>query len=408
MRAEVVSVGTELLLGQLVDTNAPYLAGKLPELGLDLYFISQAGDNQARLAETLRRAWDRSDVVLTTGGLGPTEDDVTREAIAQMLGEEMKVDGELAATLRSFFSRRGGTMPERNLKQATLVPSAQAIPNPRGTAPGWWVEREGKVLAAMPGPPHEMQFMWEEQVAPRLARRFHDAIIVSRTIKTWGIGEGTVDEMLTPLLHSQNPTIGVYAKSDGIHLRLTAKAKGREEAWELLRPLESQVRSILGASVWGMDEDTLEKLAGKLLQERGYTLAVMESCTGGLLASTLTDVPGSSAYFKGGVIAYSNALKVAHGVPAELLDRQGAISDEAAVAMAEGVRHSLGAQVGLATTGVAGPEPLEGKPVGQVHLAVVTPQGQQVSRTLYPGPRELVKRRSATAALILLRRALLA
>ncbi|MBI3954211.1 MAG: competence/damage-inducible protein A [Chloroflexi bacterium] len=407
MRAEIISIGTELLLGQLVDTNAAYLAGKLPELGLDLHFISQVGDNQGRLAETLRRAWDRSDVVLTTGGLGPTEDDVTREAIAQMLGEEMKTAPELEANLRAFFSRRGASMPARNLKQATLVPSATALPNPRGTAPGWWVERGGKTLAAMPGPPHEMQFMWEQEVAPRLARRFHDAVIVSRTIKTWGIGEGTVDEMLTPLLHSNNPTIGVYAKTDGIHLRLTAKAKTREAAGELLRPLEEQVRATMGGSVWGVDDETLEQIVGRLLKERGYALAVMESCTGGLLASTITDAPGSSAYFKGGVVAYDNAVKMAHGVPAQLIEAHGAVSAEVALAMAEGIRRSLGAEVGLATTGVAGPEPLEGKPVGEVHLAVATARGGQASRALYPGTRELIKRRTATAALFLLRRALL-
>jgi nicotinamide-nucleotide amidase len=269
------------------------------------------------------------------------------------------------------------------------------------------VERPDKILAAMPGPPHEMTFMWEHEVAPRLAARFREAVIVSRTIKTWGIGEGSVDEMLTPLLHSNNPTIGVYAKPDGIHLRLTAKAKTKDQAWGLLGPLEEQVRAIMGASVWGIDDETMEQVVGKLLKERGYSLAIMESCTGGSIASAITDVPGSSTYFQGGVVAYSNAVKVAHGVPAELIEAHGAVSAEVAVAMAEGVRRSLRADVGLATTGVAGPEPLEGKPVGEVHLAVATPRGSEASRGLYPGPREMIKRRASTGALFLLRRALL-
>ena len=224
MKAEIVSVGTEILLGEILDTNAQYLAVRLPPMGIDVYYVSTAGDNLQRLADTIGRAHKRSDLVLITGGLGPTEDDLTREAIALSLDEEMYVDREMEERLRSFFAARGFTFPERNVKQAMLIPSARAIPNPRGTAPGWWVEKDGRIIVAMPGPPPELERMWEVEVAPRLAQLGTGEVIVSRTLKTIGIGEGHLDETLGELLKSQNPTIGVYAKPDGVHVRLTAKA----------------------------------------------------------------------------------------------------------------------------------------------------------------------------------------
>jgi nicotinamide-nucleotide amidase len=205
MKAELISIGTELLLGEILDTNAQYIAARLPPLGIDLFYMSKVGDNLDRLTEVIGRAWDRSDLVLATGGLGPTEDDLTREAIAAVLGEELRVDQGLAQQLRDFFAGRGAVMPERNLKQATLIPSARAIPNPRGTAPGWWVEREGKVIVAMPGPPTEMERMWNDEVAPELERRPTGAVLISRTLKTVGLGEGHVDELLSPILKSTNP-----------------------------------------------------------------------------------------------------------------------------------------------------------------------------------------------------------
>jgi len=215
MKAEIVSIGTELLLGEITDTNASYLASQLPMLGTDLLWVTQVGDNLVRMRECLERAWGRSDLVLTTGGLGPTEDDLTREAIAEMMGEELKVDPELERGLRGFFSIRGFPMPESNIKQATLIPSAKAITNPRGTAPGWWVEREGRILIAMPGPPSEMQRMWQKEVSGRLRERLGHEIILSRTIKTFNMAESAVDEMVSPLLSSTNPTLAVYAKPEG-------------------------------------------------------------------------------------------------------------------------------------------------------------------------------------------------
>jgi nicotinamide-nucleotide amidase len=407
MKAEIISIGTEILLGELLDTNANYLAARLPALGIDLYWMTQAGDNLGRLTEAFRRAWDRSDLTLATGGLGPTEDDVTREAIAAALDEPLSVQPELEAQLRAFFTSRGLLMPESNVKQAALIPSARAIPNPRGTAPGWWVEREGRILVAMPGPPPELERMWEVEVAPRLAALVGGGVIVSRTLKTAGIGEGTVDEMVSALLKSTNPTIGVYAKADGVQLRLTAKAATGEEARRLIAPLEEEARRILGQAIWGADDDTLEGVVGALLEERGLTLATMESCTGGLLASTITDVAGSSAYFKGGFVSYTAEMKVDLGVDAELLGRHGVVSAEVAQDMARACRQRLDADLGIGITGVAGPEPLEGKPAGTVHIGLDDGTAPQAVSYAFAQGRAAVKRRAVTTALALLRRALL-
>jgi len=408
MRAELVSIGTELLLGEILDTNAQYLAARLPALGIDLYYASTVGDNLERLTEVLGRAWGRSDLVITTGGLGPTEDDLTREAIAQVLGEEISGDPELEEQLRSFFARRGVSMPERNLKQVTLVPSARALANPRGTAPGWWVERDGRVIVALPGPPSEMQPMWEEQVAPELARRHPGAVLISRTLKTVGIGEAHLDELVSPLLKSTNPTIGVYARADGVQLRIAAKAASQDEARRLIQPVEEEVRRILGDAVWGADDDTLEGVTGALLRKHGLTLATMESCTGGLLAHTITNVPGSSAYFRGGLVTYATALKIEWGVDASIIEEYGVISPECARDMARAARERLAADVGIGITGVAGPEPQDDKPPGTVHVALDATFGvpMNVSYHFAQG-REAVKRRAVTTALALLRRAVL-
>ena len=407
MKAEIISIGTEILLGDILDTNANYLAARLPALGIDLYWMTQVGDNLGRLTEAFRRARDRSDLTLATGGLGPTEDDVTREAIAAALDELLSVQPELEAQLRAFFASRGLLMPERNVKQAALIPSARAIPNPRGTAPGWWVERGGRILVALPGPPAELERMWEAEVAPRLAALAGGGAIVSRTLKTAGIGEGAVDEIVSPLLKSTNPTIGVYAKADGVHLRITAKAATAEEARSLIAPVEEEARRILGQAVWGADDDTLEGAVGAMLKERGLTLATMESCTGGLLASTITDVAGSSAYFKGGFVSYTAEMKVALGVDAELVARHGVVSAEVAQDMARACRQRLGADIGIGITGVAGPDPLEGKPPGTIHIGLDDGAAPQVISYTFAQGRAATKRRAVTTALALLRRALL-
>ena len=366
------------------------------------------GDNRARLAGLLRQAWERSELVLCTGGLGPTEDDITREAICDVLGEEPHVDPALEADLRAFFARRSYPMPERNLKQAWLTPSTRAIPNPRGTAPGWWAEKDGRIIIAMPGPPAEMTRMWEKEVAPALERRARGAVIVSRTVKTAGLGEGTVDEMVSPLLKSTNPSIGVYAKPDGIHLRITAKATTRAEAESLIAPVQAAVERILGGVIWGYDHDTFEAAVGRMLRERGLTLATMESATGGLLASTLTDAPGASAYLLGGMVAYAIEQKIAWGVPRAVIDEHGVISSECARAMARAARDQTGAALGVGITGVAGPDAQEGQPVGTMHIALDDGTGGDAMSYTFAQSREAIKRRAVTSALQLIRRSLLA
>ena len=407
MRAEIISIGTEILLADIQDTNSRFIASNLPALGIDLYYMHQIGDNLGRLQELIAIAMDRSDLVLCTGGLGPTEDDITREAIAAAVGEEPTIVPELEANLRAFFKHRGYPMPEKNVKQATVSPSGEAIPNPRGTAPGWWVEKDGTILVAMPGPPAEMTGMWDNEVAPRLRERSTGTIIVSRTLKTIGIGEGTVDDTVGPLLTSTNPTIGVYAKRDGVHLRVTAKANTKAEASALIQPAEDRIRELFGSAVWGADDDTLQASVGALLKQQGLTIAVMESCTGGLLASTLTDVPGSSDYFKGGLVTYSEATKRQYGVPAGVIEQHGVVSEETAAAMATAVRSELGADIGVGVTGVAGPEPHGGQPVGTTIIALESPAGTASANYVFAQTREVIKARAVTTALLLVRRAAL-
>ena len=279
MKAEIVSIGTELLLGTINDTNAQYLAQRLAGLGIDCYYVSQVGDNLGRIIEVLARAWERSDLTITTGGLGPTGDDLTREAIAALLGESPVLVPGLEETLRSFFSRRGARMPEQNLKQATVIPSASVIPNPLGTAPGWWVRRDApqgaRSIVSMPGVPYEMKRMWEREVEPHLVR-VTGTVLVSRTLKTLGIGESAAEEAVADLMQGSNPTLAPYAKADGVHLRITAKAADRETAETMIAGLEGKVRERLGTAIYGADDDTPAGVVSSLLDSAGLNVAVLE------------------------------------------------------------------------------------------------------------------------------------
>jgi nicotinamide-nucleotide amidase len=406
MRAEIISVGTELLLGDLTDTNAPFLASQLPSLGIDLYWISQVGDNQARLVEVLKRAWQRSDLILTTGGLGPTEDDLTREAIAELLGEKLKIVPALEHELREFFAHLGMEMPPTNIKQATLIPSAEIIHNASGTAPGWWVEKDKRILIAMPGPPREMKPMWYHQVLPRLRQIVTGAIIVSKTFKTFGLTEASVGELVSPLLSSANPTLGIYAKADGIHLRLTAKAQNQKQAEEMLAPSGARLRSIVGEYIWGTDDDTLEAVVGRMLTEKGLSLAVMESYPGGLLAATITGAPGASTYFKGGLVAGSDEALRAFGVDAGVIS--GASRAEVAQAMAGAARLHLGADIGVSLAGVEEPGEVEERLVTTIYIGIDDGKDRRAITARYPWDRTWVRRRAVTAALFELRKMLAA
>ena len=407
MYAEIIASGTELLMGETQDTNSSWLASQLLPLGLGLRQVSLVGDDLKDFTEVLERSWRRNAYTFTTGGLGPTTDDVTREAIARVISEEVYVDQRQVEVLKNLFRSRGTDMPSPNIKQAWMIPSATAIPNRMGTAPGWWVEKNGHVIVALPGPPGELHDMWEREIVPRIRERVRGNVLLTRTIKTIGLSEGAVDEMASSLFGVENPYLGVYAKPDGIHLRVIARASTQEEAQSLILPVEIQLRSIFQDNIWGTDDETAQESVGQLLRQGGLTLATMESCTGGLLASAITDVPGSSYYFKGGVVSYTNELKIASGVPAELIEKHGAVSSEVAGAMAQAVRQSLGADLGIGVTGVAGPEELEGKPPGTVYIGVAHSGGCESSYQRFPANnRSLIKRRAVTTALLTLRRIL--
>ncbi|MFQ6121473.1 MAG: CinA family nicotinamide mononucleotide deamidase-related protein [Dehalococcoidales bacterium] len=394
MRAEIISIGTELLLGEIVDTNTPFLANQLSLLGIDLYFTSTVGDNYERLSRVLRQAWQRSELILTTGGLGPTQDDITREAIAELLGEDLTVDPGLKQRIVNFFAQRGLEMPPSNLRQATLVPSATAILNPQGTAPGWWIEKDGRIIIAMPGPPGEMQSMWQKKVFPRLQKRT-GAIILSRIVKTFALSEAKVDELVAPLTSSPNPTLATYAKLDGIHLRITAKAAQPEAAQEMIARREAEVRAILTDYIWGVDDETQEGVVGQLLVAKGLSLAVTESFTGGFLTHTLATAPDSQSYFRGGLIATSDEVKVALGIDPQLVASRA--GTEIATAMAILARHKLEASIGIGIEGYSGSA---GNMVpDKVFIAIDSEQiGQHVVRS-YSGRLYQMKKRAAYYAL---------
>src|SRR2546423_13756504 len=298
MKAEVLSIGTELLLGQIVDTNANYLAGRLALLGIDCLHMQTVGDNLGRAKQAIERALGRSDLVVATGGLGPTEDDLTREAIAAALGETPTVDPALESELVAWFSGRGLVMPDRNRKQAWLIPSARALPNPNGTAPGWDVQKDGKRIIAMPGVPREMTPMWEA-VEPSLTR---GGALRWRTLKLLGIGESAVEEKLAELVRSTSPTVATYAKNDGVHVRVADKAASPEEADEHVAQMEQVIRARLGEYVWGTDDETLGVVIGRGLETRAWRLAVAESLSAGDIARSLADAPGAERWFVGAVV----------------------------------------------------------------------------------------------------------
>jgi nicotinamide-nucleotide amidase len=394
MKAEIVSIGTELLLGEILDTNTQFLANQLTSLGIDLYFISSVGDNYERLSGVLEQAWQRSELIITTGGLGPTQDDITREAVAGLLGEKLAVAPTLKREIVGFFKRRGMAMSKSNIKQATLIPSSSAIINPHGTAPGWWVERDGRIIVTMPGPPGEMQYMWQNEVMPRLQKRT-GAVIVSRMIKTFGVSEAAVEELVSLMVSSSNPTLATYAKKDGIYLRIAAKAARTEEAEEIISKREAEVRAVLGDCIWGVDDDTQEGVVGRLLIARGLSLAVAESFTGGFLTLTLSGDPQSQRYFKGGLVAVSDEARLSLGIAPQLA--AGGASAEMAVAMASLARRSLEADIGIGVDGCT--ESIDGVTMEKVFIAIDNGQTEQCTAQSYSGRLYQMRRRAAYQAL---------
>ncbi|HET7489047.1 MAG TPA: competence/damage-inducible protein A [Acidimicrobiales bacterium] len=409
MRCELVAVGTELLLGQVVDTNSTWLAERLAAWGIDCHFHTSVGDNVGRIASVLRLALERSDAVVVCGGLGPTQDDVTREAIAEVLGVPLERDEAVLARIRERFAERGREMVPSNARQADVPRGAAVIRQTRGTAPGLICPAGDKVLYALPGVPHELHDMAERAVLPDLAARAGTrSTIVSRMVRTWGLAESTLAERVAPRLEALeaagNPTLAFLASGvEGIKIRITAKAPTREEALAMVEAEDAELRSLLGVLVFGVDDDTMESAVGALLEDAGLTLGLAESMTGGLVASRLVNVPGSSTWFRGSVVAYDSAVKFGLlSVP-----EGPVVSETAAATMAEGAVRALDADVGLSVTGVAGPAEQEGQPVGTVFIGLRIEGETEVQHHRLPGDRERVRQFATITMLDLLRRRLL-
>jgi nicotinamide-nucleotide amidase len=410
MRCDVVAVGTELLLGQVVDTNSAWIGERLALAGIDSHFQVKVGDNLARIVLALREALARSDAVICCGGLGPTQDDITREAIAQVMNVPLRRDEALGEAIRAMFEARGRQMSENNLRQADVPEGATVIPQTRGTAPGLICPVGHKVIYAVPGVPYEMQEMVERAVVPDLqARAGASATIVSRTLRTWGLAESALAEAiasrLTVLDATGNPTIAFLASGiEGIKVRITAKAGDEATARALLDAEEAEVRALLGTVVFGVDDETMEVAVARLLGRAGLSLGLAESVTGGLVAARLTAVPGASEWFRGSVVSYDRQVKyrvlgVSDGP---------VVSEAAAIEMAVGAARVLGAEVGLAVTGVAGPTEQDGQPVGTVWLGLALDGDASAVQIRLPGDRERIRQFAAISLLDLLRHRLLA
>ena len=403
MRGAVLAVGDELLLGDIVNTNAAWLGEQLAAAGLEVVFSAAVGDDVDRLATALRRALEDADVVVLSGGLGPTVDDLTRDGVARVAGVPMVRSAEIEDQLRAKFAAYGVTMPEAVLRQADVPQGAQALDNPVGTAPGLWLELGGKLVVALPGPPHEMRAV-AGPVLVRLAERTGQ-VVTTRQVHVAGTGESQVAERVEAAV-TLPPGVALAYLAGGAVVRVRFTTSGDPA---VLDPLVQAVDTALGVDAFGHDDDTLDGVVHALLRQTGQTVAVAESLTGGLVGATLSSRPGSSATFRGGLVVYATDLKAQLAdVPTEVLETHGAVSSQTAAALADGARTRLGADWGLGLTGVAGPDEQEGQPVGTVHLAVAGPAGTTVRSLRLPGDRERVRLLAVTGVLDLLRRALLA
>lgn len=405
MVAEILCVGTELLLGDIVNTNAAYLARQLAGLGIDLYTQSVVGDNPERLKESLAIAFSRADLVLMTGGLGPTYDDLTKETVAAYFGRNMRRDEHSYQRLMEYFAKAGKEPTPNNLKQADMPEGAVVFDNDNGTAPGLAVEGNGKIAVLMPGPPYEMTAMFEARIRPYL-QKFSEKVLVSRTIRIVGMGESEVEYRLRDYMLSHlNPTIAPYAKQSEVQLRVTASAKTEEQAYALIGPVVAEIQEMLGDVVYGVDVENMEQAVVQQLKEKGLKVATAESCTGGLISKRITEIPGASDVFECGVCSYANRIK--HellGVSERTLEQFGAVSEQTAKEMAEGIRRLSGADIGVSVTGIAGPGGgTPEKPVGLVYLGVSSERYSKVVRYLSgskkAGSREHIRYSASQQAL---------
>ena len=410
LTAEIIAIGSELLAPDRSDTNSLWLTEKLNSIGIEVKLKTIVGDDDARLEEAIKDAIRRSKVVITTGGLGPTEDDVTRKVAARALGRRLILDESILVELREKFRAFGHVMPERNSRQAMVIDESEVLPNPKGSAPGLFIDHGGVAVVLLPGPPREMKPMFENHVLPKLANRAGSIKIVRRMLRVAGLGESALDEKIAPIYTQyENPQTTILFNQTEIEIHLTARGRTEAEAVALLDRLSEQLEECLGDSIFSFAGEKMEEVVGLKLTIGGYTLSVAESCTGGLIAQRLTDVPGSSKYFIEGVVAYSNDAKTRTlGVEPVLLLEHGAVSAPVAEAMAEGIRKRARTDFGLSITGIAGPGGgSEEKPVGLVYIALADDAHTEHRRFIVPGDRQLIRWRASQAALDLLRQRLI-
>lgn len=408
MTAEILSIGTELLLGNIANTDAQIISQGLSELGINVYFHTVVGDNPARIKQAVEIARNRSDIIITTGGLGPTYDDITKEALAECFGKRLVRDDSSLERIGEYFAQIGAEISESNARQAMLPEGCVVLDNDWGTAPGCAFEADGKHVIMLPGPPRECEPMFKERAVPYL-RKLSDSVLVSRNIRIFGMGESAVEDILHEYMQSQvNPTVAPYAKEGEVMIRVTAKAENERDAYAMTEPVVDKVAEMLGDVVYGVDIESLEEAVMLLLKERGLTLASAESCTGGLLSARMTELPGVSAVFVGGVCAYSNDVKINNlSVPEEVINQYGAVSEQVVYSMAENVRKKLGADIGISISGVAGPAASESKPVGTVCIGVSSHMGTEAYTFKLRGNRSRIRTASVNRALDLVRRHLL-
>lgn len=410
LSAEIIAVGSELLTPERTDTNSLWLTEKLLDIGIEVKLKTIVGDDEARLEETIRDALKRSDIVITTGGLGPTEDDVTRQVSARAVGRELVYVAELETDLRERFRRWGREMPEINKRQAYVIEGAEILPNPNGSAVGMMLADGGKFLVVLPGPPREMKPMFENFVFDDLKSVAGDVHVVRRVLRVSGMGESALDEAIAPIYkpYAQVQTSILFNRSE-IEIHLAARAEKVDAAAATLDEITAKIGEVLGPALFATNGETMEEVVGRMLRERGETVSVAESCTGGLIGMRLTDIAGSSGYYLEGAITYSNAAKTRMlGVPDEILERHGAVSSETAEAMAEGMRSRSGSDHAISVTGVAGPGGgSEEKPVGTVFIGYSGERGTRSIKFVLPGDRYLIRWRSSQAALDYLRRQIL-
>jgi nicotinamide-nucleotide amidase len=402
LKAEIISIGTELLLGETVDTNSNFLASQLPEIGIDLLWITQIGDNTERIISIFKKAINRSDIIFVTGGLGPTEDDITRESLAKTLKEKLSIDSYQEKKLRNFFVFRNRTFPIKNIKQAAIIPSAKFLNNPVGTAPGWWVKTKNTQIFLMPGPPSEMQKMWNEQIKKRLLKG-STSILVKKIIKISTLGESTINEMVEPLLNGKNPSVGIYVKKDGVSLRIAAKAKTKNEALKLIKPVEKKIKTILSGYIWGEDSQNFADVIQMMMIKEKFSLGIIESVTGGSIANEITNINGSSKYFHGSLVAYHQDTKIFAGVKKNIIKKQGTISKITTEALAKNALKIFNSSLGLGITGIAGNKITEEQQPGTIFIAITNGQKTMCKEYHLPSGRNQIKNRAVFLSFTLIR-----